>query len=100
MCAAYVRETRGQDDESASLRSAVLLRRCGVEVGLVHLAWPVAGGLDRVGLDQFGTHAVVVIAVELVLVAPGVGEIERPAHVEVDEIGEHETLAARVVEAA
>ena len=80
--------SRCADDDEAS------------DVRLEEFPWPVADDLDRVGLDELGPDPVVVVAVELVLVAPRVDEIERPTHVEVDEIGEHETLAARTVDPA
>ena len=83
-----------------SLGSSIdLLARLRVEVRQ-RVAWPVAVRLHIVGLDQFGSDSVVVVAVELVLVSPRVDEIERPAQVEVHEIGEYERLAARIVDPA
>ena len=49
-----------------------------VDGDLPHPRLPVVPGHEIVGVvDQLGPHAVVVVAVELVLVAPGVGEIEQ-----------------------
>src|SRR6478672_1252777 len=62
-----------------SSMAGIMSPRAGVRV--VHLARPVADGGDRVGLDELRLDPVVVVAVELVLVAPRIREVERPAHV-------------------
>src|SRR5436190_18907839 len=74
------------------------LRRGGVAVCRVELAWPVPDWRHSVSLDQLCLDSVVVVAVELVLVSPRVGEIEGPAHVEIDEITDLEALPARIVD--
>ena len=69
------------------------LRRCGAAVRRVELGGPVPDDLHGVGLHQLGSDPLVVVAVQLVPVAPRVDEIERPAQVEVHEIaGENTTV--------
>src|ERR1044072_4712138 len=58
---------------------AKALRRGRVPGGVVDLAGPVAHDVDCVGLHQVGLDPVVLVAVELVQVAPRIHEIEGPA---------------------
>ena len=76
-----------------------VLRRVTIDVRLVDLARPVADCVHRICFDQLGSNALVVVAVELVAVAPRVDEIESPAEVEVHEVTDDEGCAERVVDA-
>ena len=75
--AAYGRE-READDIKGVLSAA--------SIGPVLLARPIALRLDTIGLNEFRLDTVVLVAVELVLIAPWVNEVEGPAQVEVDDV--------------
>jgi hypothetical protein len=71
-----------------------------VDAVLVELERSVADGVDAGGVDQFVLDSVVVVAVEFVLVPPGVRELECPAHVEIDEVVRHEWCSPGTVDLA
>lgn len=75
-----------QTEPEAVQRDSAGLSSSGV-VAIMQLPGPVAHGRDAVGVDELGADAGVVVAVELVSVAPGIAEVVGPAEVEVDDIG-------------
>src|SRR3546814_3258036 len=66
----------------------------------VKLGGPVAGRADLVGLDQISLDPLVLVAVELVKVPPGIDEVVGPAEIEVDEIRGQQRATGRAVDAA
>src|SRR3546814_16538640 len=88
----------GQRDKlawGAGLGGGAAARVIGVKLG-----GPVAGRADLVGRDQISLDPLVLVAVELVEVPPGIDEVVGPAEIEVDDIRGHQRVTGRAVDAA